>query len=35
VKTGYEGDRAQVPELSFLAQPDLLERDTELVAWRA
>ncbi len=32
MKTGHQGDRAQVPEQSFLAQPDLLERDTELAA---
>ena len=32
MKTGYEGDRAQVPEQPFPVQLDLLERDTELTA---
>ena len=32
MKTGYEGDRAQVPEQRLPVQLDLLERDTELTA---
>ena len=32
MKTGYEGERAQVPEQRLPVQLDLLQRDTELTA---